>query len=362
MTPIKPLPFGTLASGEPVSLWRLANAHGATADITNLGGCLVSLRVPDAHGTFTDVVLGYDGAAAYAVNVPNFGAPVGRHANRIGGAAFTIDGVRYQLEDNEKGNNLHSGSNPWHRRLWQVEEAEQGEDGARITLSLVSPDGDQGFPGEVRMRVSYELTASDALAITYEGTPSAPTVINLTNHSYFNLNGHASGTALHHTLQVHAAAYTEVCEDLVPTGTILPVEGTPLDLREPRELAPGVQSDFAPIVGAHGYDHNYVLETPEPTEADAGFVGALREVATLTGDASGISLTVSCDTPGMQVYTGNFVGGEQGKGGAHYHDHDAVCLETQFFPDAPNHPEFAQPVFGPEHPYKSRTVFAFSHA
>ena len=361
-TPITPIPFGTTRDGRDARLYRLSNAHGMTAEVTDLGGCLVSLRVPDGSGDFVDVVLGYDGAAAYGVNGPNLGALVGRHANRIGGAAFTLDGTHYQLAATERGNNLHSQPDVWNHRTWRVVEAEQRPDSARIELALLSPDGDQGFPGELEMHVTYELTGAGALAITYAATPAARTVINMTNHSYFNLNGHASGTALDHTLEVDAAKYTETRDDLVPTGRLLPVEGTPLDLRQSRALREGVESDFAPIVGAHGYDHNYVLPAAVPTEADAGCVGALRRAATLTADRTGISMDVLTDTPGLQVYTGNFVGGEVGKGGVTYHDHDAVCLETQFFPDAINHPGFAQPVFGPERPYKSRTTYAFRHA
>lgn len=360
--PIRPLPFGHTPGGRAARLWTLANAHGMTASVTDLGGCLVSLRVPDGHGGLVDVVLGYGGAEGYGTNAPNLGAPVGRHANRIGAASFTLDGTRYQLAANERGNSLHSGPDLWLRRTWEVVSAEQRADSARIELALASPDGDQGFPGELAVRMTYELTAADELAITYEAHASARTVVNLTNHSYFNLNGHASGTVLDHTLRVDADGYTETRDDLVPTGRVLPVEGTPLDLRAPRALRAGVESDFVPIVGAGGYDHNFALRAGKPTAADEGFVGAFREVATLTADRTGISMDVLTDTPGIQVYTGNFVGGEVGKDGVTYRDHDAVCLETQFFPDAVNHENFEQPVFGPDRPYRSRTTYRFRHA
>ena len=361
MSTISPIPFGSTPDGRNFRLYRLVNSHGMTADITDLGGCLVSLRVPDDHGSFVDVVLGYDGAAGYAENKPNFGAPVGRHANRIGGAAFELGGTSYQLAATERGNNLHSAPDLWRLRTWEVVSAELGTDTARIELRLESPTGDQGFPGALDMRVTYELSADDALDITYTTTPDKPTVVNLTNHSYFNLNGHASGSVLRHTLRIDAAEYTETRDDLVPTGRLLPVAGTPLDLREPRELAEGVESDFPAIVGAGGYDHNYVLATSTPTPADEGFVGALHPVATLTGDTTGIAMDVLTDTPGLQVYTANFIDGEIGKGGVAYHDHDAVCLETQFFPDSLHHPNFAQPIFGPDRPYASRTTYAFRH-
>lgn len=358
-TAISPIPFGAMPNGQAARLWRLSNAHGMTAEVTDLGACLVSLRAPNEAGSFTDVVLGYDGAAGYAVNGPNFGAVVGRHANRIDSGHFELGGATYTPQRNDRGSSLHSGPDYWHHRLWEFVRAERGEDGALIELRLQSPDGDQGFPGNLDVRVTYGLTAANELAITYVALPDAPTVVNLTNHSYFNLNGHASGTALDHTLQVLADAYTETRDDLVPTGRLLPVGGTTFDLREPQPLRAGVESGFAPIASAGGYDHNYALREAKPTADDEGFVGALRRVATLAGDRSGIAMDVLTDTPGMQVYAGNFIGGERGKGGVTHADHDAVCLETQFFPDAVNHPTFAQPVFGPDHPYRSRTIFAF---
>lgn len=347
--------FGKMPDGQDAHLWRIANAHGMTADVTDLGACLVSLRVPDGADGLLDVVLGYDGAGAYAVNAPSFGAVVGRHANRIGGARFELDGRSYELAATERGNNLHSGPDLWSRRRWELAELAE----SRIDLHLESPDGDQGFPGALDLHVTYELTDDDALAITYAGTPTAPTIVNLTNHSYFNLNGHASGTALNHALQVAADSYTEADDALVPTGRVLDVAGTPLDLRQPRVLAEGVGAGFPALEAARGYDHNFVLDG-WTHNARGVCVGDARRVATLTGDLTGIAMDVITDTPGLQVYTANYIEGERGKGGVTYHDHDAVCMETQFFPDAIHHPSFAQPVFGPERPYRSRTTFAFS--
>ena len=357
---IEPIAFGSTPDGRRARLWRLANAHGMTAEVTDTGACLVSLRVPDGRGSFVDVVLGYDGAHAYGTNPPNFGAVVGRHANRIGGASFELDGTRHELAATERGNNLHSGPDMWFRRSWRLVRAEQSADSALIALALRSPDGDQGFPGTLEAHVTYELRANDALVITYEATPDARTIVNLTNHSYFNLAGHASGSALDHTLRVVAERYTAVDEGLVPTGELLDVTGTPLDLREPRRLRDGLEADFGPIDAAGGYDHNYELAPGMP--GDDGLLCKPRLAATLACAASGISMDVITDTPGMQVYTANFIEGETGKGGITYHDHDAVCLETQFFPDAVHHPSFAQPVFGPERPYRSQTAFAFRHA
>lgn len=364
--------FGKTVNGEPAKLWTVSNAAGAELSVTNVGACIVAIRVPDARGILTDVVLGYDDAAGYSRNNTHFGAPMGRVVNRIGGASFTLDGVTYDLDKNEGANCNHSGNDPWRERMWDLVRAEQGANGGVIELALFSPDGDQGFPGAVHMHVTYELTGAGDVVATYDGTPTARTLVNMTNHSYFNLNGQASGSAMAHRLTVDACAYTQTGDDLVPTGRILPLDGTPLDLREGHELADVVSSTEHSIVNARGIDHNFVLAEAEPAEpaeagpveptvpAEDGFVGALRHVAKLEADESGIVLDVSSDLPGMQVYTANYVEGVRGKGGVTYHDHDAVCLETNFFADAIHHPNFAQPVFGPDRPYRSRTVYAFS--
>lgn len=365
MTSIKPISFGTTSNGEEVELYRLTNRNGVSIDISSYGADIVSLNIPDKTGAPVDVVLGYDNIAQYEVNAPNFGAVVGRHANRIKGARFTLDGVDYTLADTEKGNSLHSGPNMWFKRMWSPVEAAQydePQDGvaAAVELHLLSPDGDQGFPGELDIHVRYELTEDNALNCIYFGTPSQKTIVNLTQHSYFNLNGHASGTALDHTLEVNADSYT-VCDDtLCPTGEIASVEGTPLDLRVAKPVRLGVESDFAPIVGAKGYDHNFVL--PKSGASTEGYLCEPRRVATLTADKTGISCDVWTDTPGIQIYSGNYIEGEVGKGNHTYHDWDAVCLETNFAANAINIPSFDQPVFGPERPYKSITTYAFKVA
>ena len=355
MQPVPSTPFGRALDGREARLWRIANAHGMAAEITNMGACLVSLHVPDGCGNLLNVVLGHDGAEGYSQNPAYFGAVIGRCTNRIAGASFELSGERHELARNEGPNNIHSGPHMWLMRTWEVVEATSH----RMVLSLASPDGDQGFPGAVEVRVAYELSDDDALSITYEGEPSAPTIMNLTSHSYFNLNGCSSGSAMDHTLQVRASSYTECDDANIPTGRILPVEDTPLDFREARPIAPSLASGFHSIEVALGIDHNYVLEGFEP-DVD-GFVGAGRRVATLTGERTGIALDVYTDAPGMQVYTANYIDGEHGRGGFVHHAHDAVCLETQFFPDAIHHPDFPQPVFGPNRPYRSRTVYAFRH-
>lgn len=363
MASITPKTFGTTSKGEEAHLWCLKNSNGMSVDVSDFGALIVSLIVPDAKGDAHDVVLGYDNIASYEVNAPNFGAVVGRHANRIGGARFTLNGTEYQLSANEKGNSLHSGPNMWFKRMYEVVEATQYDEpadgvAAAIELHLLSSDGDQGFPGKLDIHVRYELTEDNALKCIYFGTPTQDTIVNLTQHSYFNLNGHTSGTALDHTLQIDAEAYTVCADDLVPTGEIASVAGTPLDLHEPKALRLGVESDFPPIVGAKGYDHNFVL--PKSNASTEGFISETRKVATLTADKTGIACDVWTDTPGIQIYSGNYIGGEVGKGNHTYQDWDAVCLETQFFPNAANIASFDQPVFGPERPYKSQTVYAFS--
>lgn len=353
---VKPVSFGSVG-GKSASLYTLRNAAGMQVAVTDFGARVVSVKVPSAAGDAVDVVLGYDDAAGYAADDAWLGAPVGRVVNRIGGASFQLAGKTYELTANEGKNCNHSGRDFWCKRFWSVARAEQGADGGLVELVLDSPDGDQGFPGALQMHLTYELTANNELVITYDGTPDAMTLVNMTNHSYWNLNGCGGVTVLGHRLAVDADAYTETDDALISTGRILPVDGTPLDLRGGKKLGDVVASADHSIVNARGIDHNFVL--PEAGEGDGGFVGGLRHAATLEGDVSGIKLDVFTDLPGMQVYTGNYVGGVCGKGGVEYHDHDAVALETNFFADAIHHPSFPQPVFGPDRPYRSRTVYAF---
>ncbi|WP_322150642.1 aldose epimerase family protein [Paratractidigestivibacter sp.] len=350
--------FGQLPDGGDALLFTISNKAGMQVALTNVGGCIVSVKVPTAAGELVDCVLGYDDAAGYVNNGPMFGAPVGRVVNRIAGASFELGGTTYELTANEGPNANHSGRDPWFQREWEVVRAEQGEDGGTVEFRLLSPDGDQGFPGEVDMHMTYELDGHGALCVTYDGTASAPTLINMTNHSYFNLNGCDGQTVLHHRLTVDADSYTETTDALIPTGRVLPIDGTPLDVHDGKELEDVVGSKAPSIVNARGIDHNLVLAPTE--EGRDGFVGAQRHVARLEADQTGIVLDISTDLPGMQVYTGNYVEGSSGKGGVAYHDHCAVALETNFYADAIHHPNFPQPVFGPDRPYRTRTVYAFS--
>ena len=349
--------FGTAPDGGEARVWHLANGRtGMEAEVTDLGACVVALRVPAASGELVDVVLGYDDAAGYAANEPFFGAIIGRNANRTAGATLELAGRTVRLAANEGPHNNHSGPDLWRTRRWGLVSA--GE--ARVELGLTSPDGDQGFPGELAVRVAYELTDAGALTVTYEADPAATTIVNLTSHGYFNLNGHASGTVLGHTLAVAADEYVECGRDLVPTGRLVPVEGTPLDLREPRALADVLAAGDPSVACARGLDHCFCVCGYEP--GAPGERGLEHLAATLVGDRTGIALDVLTDAPGLQVYTANYVGGERGKGGHVYRDHDAVALEAQFWPDATHHAGFPQPVWCPGRPYRSRTTYAFRAA
>ena len=317
--------------------YRLENKAGTWAILTDAGAAVVCLFYRGV-----DVVLGWDTPEEYFPNPGSFGATVGRSANRIGGAAFTLNGKRYELAKNDGENNLHSGPDGYHTRRWETVEASSD----RVVFRLDSPDGDQGYPGRFRVSVTYTLTDDDALHILYEGVSDADTVVNLTNHAYFNLNGHASGSAEDHRLMIHADAFTPVAPGLIPTGEIRSVEGTPFDFRTAHPIGRDIGAEDEQLRLGGGYDHNFVLR-------GEGF----RPAAELTGDKTGITLTVETDCPGVQLYTGNFLRGARGKGGAVYNKRGAVCLETQFFPNAVNESAFTSPVVKAGEPYRSETVW-----
>lgn len=341
------IPYATLPSGQDVYRYVLSDRTGMTASLTDLGATLLSLEVPSAQGTLTDVVLGYADVQDYLVNDPNLGTVVGRNANRIARGRFELAGRACQLACNEYGNSLHSGPDMWKTRVWEA----QVHDDA-VTFLLESPDGDQGFPGDVAVRVTYALD-DGALVISYEAEARQTTVINLTNHSYFNLNGHAAGDVGGHTLQLFADSWLPIDEHGIPTGEVARVGRTPMDFREPWALAEGLDSAFPALRAAGGYDHNYCVGER---------AGELRRVARLVGDASHIAMDVETDLPGLQLYTANQLQECVGKDGATYGRHQAVCLETQYWPDAVNHADWDQPVFGPDRPYHSVTAYRFGLA
>ena len=345
------IPFGTALDGRTAHLYLLSNAGGMTVGVSDLGACLVSCRVPDGRGNAPDVLLGFDNASRYSDNIMAFGGIVGRVANRIAGASFGLHGTRYELTANQAGNCLHGGRDMWFERMWAA-RADSRTGSSSVVFSLFSPAGDQGFPADLAVEVTYELLDDNSLAIGYHAQASEPTPVNLCCHPYWNLNGHASGDVLGHTLQVEADSYTVVDSELIPTGEVAPVAGTPLDLREPRRIGDCLDS------GVEGIDNNFALRPARDAEPFCG----LPLAATLTGDVTGIRLRVYTTAPGLQVYTAAGLDERRGKDGARYGSSAGVALETQLWPDAIHHPEFpaaTDPVFGPDRPFSSRTVFRF---
>lgn len=330
--------FGKTRDGREAALYILKNHRGMVMEVSDYGATLVALRVPGRDGRPVDVVLGYDSAAGYE-NAKGlfFGATVGRNANRIGGAAFTLNGKNYTLDKNDGGNNLHSGLDFYHNRYWAVTAAEEDH----VTFSLHSPDGDQGYPGALELEVTYTLTKDNGVRIDYRAVPQCDTIVNPTNHSYFNLNGHASGSIAGHSLWVDADAYTRADAASIPTGEITPVAGTPMDFRAKKPIGRDVDADYEALRFGKGYDHNWCLNNG----------GHFAKVAELTGDVSGITMEVYTDLPGVQFYSGNFLTEEPGKEGAVYRHRQGLCLETQHYPDAVNHANFPSPVC------PARTVF-----
>ncbi len=336
--------FGVLPSGEAVEQYTL-RAGALSCDILTYGGTVRSLRLHDGPGAPVDVVLGFDTLEDYLRQTKYVGALIGRFANRIGGSRFTLDGKTYRLPVNDGGeNHLHGGVHGFDKQLWTAEEA--GPD--YLTLSLYSPDGQEGYPGGLTVCVRYTL-AAEGLTVRYEARSSRATPCSLTSHIYFNLNGHSSGPVTEQTIQLFADAYTPTDGASIPTGTIAAVEGTPMDLRRPVKIGAGLDSAFPQLVQAGGYDHNWVI---------SGASGALRPAARAYSPASGVALTVLTTLPGIQFYSGNALDGcPRGKGGAPYQKHWGFCLETQFFPDAPNCPGFPSCILRPGETWSHTTVF-----
>lgn len=337
--------FGKNVQGCEAHLYMLKNENGMMAAVSDYGATLVQLFVPDKEGKLRDVVLGYDDPAGYEKSDTFFGAIVGRNANRIGGASLEINGTKYVLEQNDNGNNLHSGTDFYNNRMWQVTEQED----SRLTFVLHSPDGDQGYPGTLDMKVTYELTEDNELHLTYEAVPDKDTIINMTNHSYFNLNGHDDGNVLLHTITMDADYFTRANEESIPTGELVDVTGTPMDFRQGRVIGKDIDSAYEAIQFGQGYDHNWVLKNE----------GKFVKVAEVEGNKSGIVMEVLTDLPGIQIYTANFVGGEQGKDGAVYERRSAVCFETQYFPDAVHHENFVSPICKAGERYHTETAYRF---
>ncbi len=353
--------WGTL-EGRPVSLYRLVHG-GVTADISDLGGLIVRLLVPDRAGQVEDVVLGFDTVEEYLRpgHSPYFGCVVGRFGNRIAAGRFTLDGRTYQLATNNTPGgipcHLHGGEVGFDKRLWEADAVvEAGVPVLRLRLH--SADGDQGYPGNLDVVVTYRLGADGALEVAYEARTDAPTPVNLTQHAYFNLAGHGTGDILGHHLQVAASRYVPVDGGLIPTGHLAPVAGTPLDFRQPRAIGPTIDADHPQLRAGAGYDHTWVLDRTSE---------GLAPCAIVTDPVSGRRLEVTTTEPGVQFYAGNFLPGEgapalAGKAGRSYRRRGGLCLETQHFPDSPNQPSFPSTILQPGQVLRSRTVFRFGLA
>ena len=338
--------FGKLPDGTEIEQYTLRSAKGATAKVITYGATLTELWMPDKSGKRADVVLGFDNLDGYLGDHPFFGATVGRYGNRIAKGKFSIDGHEYSLFLNNGPNSLHGGKVGFNRKVWKAEAVKIAH-GAAVKLSYVSKDGEEGYPGTLTTAVTYELSDDNALKITYHASTDQPTVVNLTNHSYFNLSGAGSGDILNEVLQIDADRYTPVDDTLIPTGELATVEGTPYDFR--KATAIGARSAQVPKLG--GYDNNFVLN---------GEAGKLRKVGSLYDPASGRDMEVSTTEPGVQVYISLGLNGSiKGIGGA-YPKFGAVCLETQHFPDSPNRPNFPSTVVRPGKDYHSETVYKFS--
>ncbi len=340
--------FGTMPDGRDVRLYTLTNADGMRARVIEYGAILVSLEVPDRDGEMADVVLGFNDLDSYIKRNPLFGAVVGRYANRIAGARFMLDGTEHRITANAGENHIHGGgSKRFDKVLWKGSPYQDaGEVGVRLTH--FSPDGEEGFPGNLHCTVTYALTNANELRIDYATTTDKPTVINLTNHSYFNLAGAGSGDILGHELMINAPWYTPAGEGLIPTGEIRSVHDTPLDFTEPRRIGDRIDE----LTDTRGYDHNYVLN---------GSYGSSVLAARVHEPLSGRIMEVYTTEPGVQLYTANGMNNVKGKGGKTYGSHHSFCLETQHFPDSPNKPHFPSTVLRPGQPFESTTTFRFSN-
>ncbi len=331
-----------------VNAFIIENKNGCKAQIIEKGATLEKLFVKDKNGELIDVLSGHDTLEGHVNRGDYQGVIVGQYANRIKGGRFTIDGVEYQVTCNEKGVTCLHGGGEYSSAIWCGNES----GGNAVEFTYFSPDGQNGFPGNVQVKVVYTLTDNDELFIEYSAVSDKKTVINLTNHAYFNLNGYNSGDVLNHTLQINADRFTAIDEMSIPTGQLIPVEGTPFDFSESKEIGRNIDADYEQLKNGMGYDHNFCIKD---------FDGTLKTIAVAQGDKSGILMQVKTDLPGVQLYTGNFLDGTLiGKGGLPLNKRSAFCLETQVFPDSPNHPEWPNCIYDKGEQYKTSTVFAFS--
>ena len=346
---LKKTAFGKMPDGQAIDLYTLTNSRGMQAAITNYGGTLVSLRTPDKTGHMDDIVLGFDSLDGYLGTEPYFGALIGRYGNRIGHAQFKLDGVEYHLAKNDGQNILHGGLKGFDKRVWKARDVSKGS--PALELTYLSKDGEESFPGNLSATVVYTLTEANELRLDYTATTDKKTVLNLTNHSYFNLAGQGNGDILKHQIMINADRYTPVDSGLIPTGELASVTGTPFDLRKAVAVEAHINDNNEQIKLGKGYDHNFVLNR-------TGTAPSLA--ARVTEAGSGRTMEVLTDQPGVQFYTGNFLDGTiHGKGGKVYGHRAALCLETQHFPDSPNKPSFPSVELKPGQTFHSTTIYRF---
>lgn len=336
---------------ENIKLFTLSNSNGLVAKVSNFGAILVSLFVPDKNGNLGDIVLGFDSVEKYSENdICYFGSTIGRNCNRIKNACFELNGTTYYLDKNERGkNNLHSGFNPYNKRIWDYYVNEQENS---VTFELISPDGDQGFPGEFNIKVTYSLTENNELKINYNGISNKDTVVNMTNHSYFNLSGHNKGSCLEHKLYINSNKFVSVDEELIPTGELVEVADTPMDFRVPKKIGKDINNNFEQLKFTGGYDHCFVINKTN---------NSIEKIAILLDECSGRTMEVYTDCIGVQFYAGNFIENNTiiGKENCLYKNRSGICLETGFFPDSINQKNFVSPMLKANTLYNSTTIYKF---
>lgn len=342
-------PFGSLPNGQAVDRYVCTNSQGSVLEVTNYGATIVAVRVPDREGKLANVTLGFDSVDGYLKQTAYIGCAVGPYANRIAGGTFSIDGKTYNVEKNNGENHLHGGPTGIHQKLWKAKPIEN-EMGVGVRLTCVCPDGEGGYPGKLQVSALYLLTNDNALRIVYQAETDAPTVVNLCNHAYWNLAGAGSGTIENHRLQIDADRYVAVGPGLIPTGKLAEVADTPLDFNKSKRVGQQLKQVHPDVEGPAGYDHCYVLK---PLTANK----KMRRAGRLYDPASGRAMVVFTSQPGMQLYTGNFLDGSPTAGG--FPQYSALCLETQHFPDSPNHADFPSTLLKPGEKYQESTVYRF---
>lgn len=343
--------FGKTKAGKEATLYTLKNKRGMVVSVTDYGANIVNILVPDKNGKFEDIALGFDSVTGYEGNQTGYGSLIGRHGNRIGNASFELNGITYELEKNDGNNNLHGGFVGYNKFFYEVEVFEE-EDSTSIEFSRLSPHMEQGFPGNLDLSVTYTLTDDNELVLEYMAVADKDTLVNLTNHSYFNLSGHNSGSVLKQKVMIDADHFTPTTDELIPTGELRNVTGTPMDFRKLKAIGQEISADYEPLTQAGGYDHNYALNISG---------NEVEKFGEMIDETSGRVMEMYTNLPGVQFYTGNFIGGvEAGKGGHVYQKQDGACFETQFFPNSCNISEFQSCVLKAGNEYDYVTVYKFS--